>query len=202
MVLAALPMPCAGNRIIMVTLLVMAAEDNAGLHYNWLQGCMDDDDDGDDVGFGKERLGRGAPGRPRKRKKFYPHPDASNVARDIIRTQEAHEDDDDFAQKHKDWRFTYRVPFSVFKVRIVPLTCSLWRCVCTCVRSTPPHAHSAVLYARLYARPYARPYTLVCTLVCMLICALVCTRVCTLVCTPVCTRVFYARLYARLYARP
>ena len=77
----------------------------------------DDDDAGDDeIGTAHVGRGRGAPGYRRKRAKFYPHPDGSNVARDIIAMQDLIDGDEDYEARHKDWRMTYRVPWAAFPV--------------------------------------------------------------------------------------
>ena len=123
------------------------AEANTAVLYSML-GSIDSDEDEDEA-RGK-KPGRGAPGIKRGKGKFYGHPDTPPVAKDIIRMEELEEGDANYAAQHKLWRFTYRVPFPVFKVRP-----SVRMFVRSNVRS------NVRSYARTYVRTSARSVTAV-----------------------------------------
>ena len=63
--------------------------------------------------------GRGAPGWTLKKGAelaHTPHPDQSNIARDIITMQTIHPSAPNYDQEVKKWRMAYRVPFPAFQV--------------------------------------------------------------------------------------
>jgi len=78
--------------------------------------ASDDEMDTDGVDAPK---GRGAPGWTRKKGEELaarPHPDQSNIARDIITMQTIHPSAPNYDEEVKKWRLAYRVPFPAFQV--------------------------------------------------------------------------------------
>ena len=108
-----------------------AESDSTALYAHLMDESHVEDDAQDEYDW--EHPGRGAPGRTREKGKFYGHPDESVVAKDIIGMEELAESSPEYAARHKEWRFSYRVPYSVFKV------------------------HS---YIRTFERSYVRPFIL------------------------------------------
>ena len=97
--------------------------------------------DTDDVDAPK---GRGCPGWTRKKGPelaSLPHPDQSNIARDIITMQAIHPSACNYDEEVKKWRLAYRVPFPTFQVGHPPRTAVRTRslvllsfcCGCGCV---------------------------------------------------------------------
>ena len=91
-----------------------AEADSVALYAHCMRESHSDDDAQDEYDF--EHPGRGAPGRTRGKGKRYGHPDESIVARDIIGMEQLDESSPDYNTMHKEWRLSYRVPYSVFKV--------------------------------------------------------------------------------------
>ena len=91
-----------------------AEADSVALYAHLMNESHVEDDAQDEYDW--EHPGRGAPGRTREKGKFYGHPDESVVAKDIIGMEGLEESSPEYDRRHKEWRFSYRVPYSVFKV--------------------------------------------------------------------------------------